>query len=125
VELWLHSKAPGTRRYYRRVAAGYLAALAPRGLRLTLGDLQAWAGALTGKGATRRVATAAVKSLLTFGHRIASLPVNMGAALPLPEAKDDLAAGILDRAATFRLLDRAATPATGRCCASCTPGGCG
>jgi integrase/recombinase XerD len=109
--LWLHSKASGTRRYYRRIAEGYLGALAPRGLRMTtLGDLQAWAGALTGKDATRRVATAAVKSLLTFGHRIGYLPVNVGAALPLPKAKDDLAARILDREATFRLLDRAATP---------------
>jgi integrase/recombinase XerD len=111
LELWLHSKAPGTRRYYRRVAAGYLAVLGPRGLRMaTLGDLQAWASSLPGQDATRRVATAAVKSLLTFGHRIGYLPVNVGAALPLPKAKDDLAARILDRESVFRLLDRAAAP---------------
>jgi hypothetical protein len=46
-------------------------------------------------------------ALLAFGYRVGYLPVNVGAALPLPEAKDDLAARILDREATFRLLDRA------------------
>jgi integrase/recombinase XerD len=111
LDLWLFGKSPHTRRAYRRVAGAFLATLGPGGLRLaTLGDLQAWAGALPGKASSRAVTLAAVKSLLTFGHRVGYLPVNVGAALPLPKAKDDLAARILDREATFRLLDRAATP---------------
>jgi integrase/recombinase XerD len=111
LERWLFGKSPHTRRAYRRVAGDFLATLGPRGLRAaTLGDLQVWAGALPGKASSRAVTLAAVKSLLTFGHRAGYLPVNVGAALPLPKAKDDLAARILDREATFRLLDRAATP---------------
>ena len=111
LDLWLFGKSPHTRRAYQRVAGAFLATLGPGGLRAaTLGDLHAWAGALPGKASSRAVTLAAVKSLLTFGHRVGYLPVNVGAALLLPKAKDNLAARILDREATFRLLDRAATP---------------
>jgi integrase/recombinase XerD len=106
LELWLFGKSPHTRRAYQRVAGDFLATLGTAGLRgATLGDLQAWASSLPGKASSRAVTLAAVKSLLTFGHRIGYLPVNVGAALPLPKAKDDLAARILDREATPR--DRA------------------
>ena len=125
--LWLFGKSPHTR---PRLPAGRRGPSWPRSApqasaAATLGDLQAWAAVLPGKASSRAVALAAVKSLLTFGHRVGYLPVNVGAALPLPKAKDDLAARILDREAIFRLLDRAPTPATGRCCGCCTLGGCG
>jgi integrase/recombinase XerD len=78
LELWLFGKSPHTRRAYRRVAQDFLAFLAPRGLRAApLGGLQAWAGALPGKASSQAVTLAAVKSLLTFGHRIGYLPVNV------------------------------------------------
>jgi integrase/recombinase XerD len=100
---------PHTRRAYRRVAGHVLSFLTPPdpgGLRAaTLGDPQTWAAALPGTASSRAVTLAAVKSLLTFGHRVGHLPVNVGAALPLPKAKGVLAARILGRAAAPR--DRA------------------
>jgi integrase/recombinase XerD len=112
LELWLYGKSRHTARYYRRVATGFLAGLDPAaGLwGATLGDLQAWAAALPGGDGSRHVALAVVKSLLTFGHRIGYLPVNVGAAVKLPPVKDALAERILPREAVYRLIDREPDP---------------
>jgi hypothetical protein len=76
LDLWLFGKGPHTRRAYQRVAGDFLATLGPAGLRgATLGDLQAWMGALPGQASSRAVTLAAVKSLLTFGHRVGYLPL--------------------------------------------------
>ena len=79
LDLWLFGKSPHTRRAYQRVAGAFLATLGPAGLRTaTLGDLQARACVLPGKASSRAVTLAAVKSLLTFGHRIGYLPLRAG-----------------------------------------------
>ena len=108
LELWLFGRSPHTVRAYRREAAAYLVFLGARGRGLTtatLGDLQAYADGLGGLApASRQRALAAVKSLLTFGHRIGYLPVNVGAAVKLPPARDALAERLLARERVTRLI---------------------
>jgi site-specific recombinase XerD len=86
----------------------YLAFLGARGRGLTtgtLGDLQAYADGLGGLApASRQRALAAVKSLLTFGHRVGYLPVNVGAAVKLPPVRDALAERLLARERVTRLI---------------------
>src|SRR5260370_1423894 len=72
---------------------------------VTLGDLQAFADGLQALApATQARILSAVKSLLTFGHRLGLLPVNAGAPLRLPKLKSALAARILEEEAVQRLL---------------------
>jgi site-specific recombinase XerD len=108
LELWLFGRGPHTQRAYRREAAVFLTFLGARGLGLataTLGDLQAYADGLAGLApASRQRALAAVKSLLTFGHRIGYLPVNVGAAVKLPPVRDALAERLLARERVTRLI---------------------
>jgi integrase/recombinase XerD len=106
--LWLFGRGPHTVRAYRREAAAYLAFLGARGRGLatgTLGDLQAYADGLGALApASRQRALAAVKSLLTFGHRIGYLAVNVGAAVKLPPVRDALAERLLARERVTRLI---------------------
>ncbi len=74
---------------------------------VTLGDVVAFAEGLTGlKDSSRAVTVAAVRSLLSFGHRTGYLLVNVGTAVEPPRVKDDLARRILDESSVYRLLDR-------------------
>ncbi len=99
--MWLHGKAPNTARAYAREAAAFSAFVGGAPLSaVTLGDVQAYADALEARGlapATRARALAAVKSLLTFAHRIGYCPVNVGAAERLPRLKLTLAERIVPR----------------------------
>jgi integrase/recombinase XerD len=108
VRLWLFGRSPHTVRAYRREAAAFLAFLETRGLGLAtaaLGDLQAYADGLAALApASRQRALAAVKSLLTFGHRVGYLPVNVGAAVKLPPVRDALAERLLARERVTRLI---------------------
>jgi site-specific recombinase XerD len=105
VDLWLHGKSVHTRRYYRRVAADFLAAIAPRGLReVVLGDVQRWADAQEGMDSRRTVRLVAVKSLLTFGNRVGYLRFNVGAPVKPAPVKNTLAERILEEAAVHRLI---------------------
>jgi integrase/recombinase XerD len=103
VSMWIHGKSPHTQRAYRADADRFLAFVA-RPLRMvTLADLQAFADSLQ-HGASRRRATAVVKSLLSFGQRTGYLPVNVGAVLPIQTPKDTLGERILDEKSVHALL---------------------
>jgi len=99
VAMWLHGKARNTQRAYAREAAAFSAFVGGAPLtQVTLADVQAYADKLETDGlapATRARALAAVKSLLTFAHRIGYLPVNVGAAEKLPRIKLTLAERIV------------------------------
>ena len=107
VRLWLHGKSANTRDAYDRdVRALVDFADVPLG-RLTLGHLQSWSDALAGAGlaaSTRSRKLSAVKSLLSFGHKVGYLIYNVGAAVGLPKQKDTLAERILPEAAIHRVL---------------------
>lgn len=108
VGMWLHGKAANTQRAYAREARAFAAFVGSASLAaVTLGDVQAYAEELAGRGlapATRARALAAVKSLLTFAHRIGYAPVNVGAAEKLPRLKFTLAERIVSREAVAQLL---------------------
>src|SRR5437868_6465252 len=90
VELWLHDRPPHTQRAYRADSDRFLAFVARPLPMVTLGDVQAFADSLSGKPSSRARTLAAVKSLLAFGHRTGYLPLNVGAAVKLPQGKSTL-----------------------------------
>jgi len=105
VELWLHDRAPRTRRAYRADVGAFLAHAAKPLRAVTLGDVQAFKDGLT------RLATAsqarklsAVKSLLSFGHELGYLTYNVGAPVKLPAVKQTLAERILGEDAVLGML---------------------
>jgi integrase/recombinase XerD len=112
--MWLHGTAPNTARAYRREAAAFSAFVGGAVLpAVTLGDVQAYADHLEARGlapATRARALAAVKSLLTFAHRIGYLPVNVGAAERLPRLKFTLAERIVPREVVAALITGEPSP---------------
>lgn len=105
IELWLHGRPALTASAYRADLAAFRR-LAPIALhQLTLGDLQRWAESLAAMSpATQRRKLAAVKSLLTFAHRIGYLPFDVGRPLRLPKVKDTLSERILDEAEVQRMI---------------------
>jgi integrase/recombinase XerD len=105
VNLWLHGRSAHTTRSYTADVARFLAHVEKPLGAVTLADLQAWADTLTDRApATQARALSAVKSLLTFGHRLGLLPVNAGAPLRLPKIKATLGARILGEPDVQRLL---------------------
>lgn len=111
--MWVHGKAKNTARAYTREAVRFAAFVGVPLPEVTLGDVQAYAEELEGRGlapATRARALAAVKSLLAFAHRIGYLPVNVGAAERLPRVKLTLAERILSREQVAALLASETNP---------------
>ena len=111
VELWLSMKTSShTRRAYAADAAHFLAFVHKPLARVTLTDLQAWAGHL-GQGslkpASQNRAITAVKSLLSFAQETGYLPFNVGAAVKLQPNRDGLAQRILEESEVARLIDAA------------------
>lgn len=105
VALWLHGRCPNTQSTYQAGARRFLAHAGRPLAQVTLGDLQAFADSLASLApATRGKVLSSVKSLLAFGHRLGLLPVNAGAALRLPSAKNTLGERILPEADVQRLL---------------------
>jgi integrase/recombinase XerD len=105
IALWLHGRSPATQRAYGADLAAFRS-LIPTPLRqLTLGDLQVYQDSLAALAPTtqaRRLST--IKSLLSFAQRTGFLPVNVGAAIRLPKAKQTLSERILDVDAVLHLL---------------------
>jgi integrase/recombinase XerD len=107
VELWLHGRSRHTQRAYRADVARFLGFVARPLPTVTLGDLQAFADVLEEENlapSSRARTLAAIKSLLAFGQRTGYLPLNVGAALKLPMAKNTLAERILSETQVHRLL---------------------
>lgn len=98
VAMWTHGKAATTARAYRREAARFADFAGVPLPAVTLGDVQAYAEHVQAAGlapASQVRALAAVKSLLSFAHRIGYTPVNVGAAERLPTLKLTLAERIV------------------------------
>ena len=107
VRLWLHGKSANTRDAYGRDVRAFVDFADVPLQQLTLGHLQGWSDALEGAGlaaSTRSRKLSAVKSLLSFGHKVGYLIYNVGAAVGLPKQKDTLAERILPEAAVHRVL---------------------
>lgn len=105
ITLWLHGRSAHTQRAYRSDAYRFLAFVSKPVAQVTLGDLQAFADRLQdlSPASCARILSG-VKSLLSFGHQLGVLPVNVGSALRLPALKSTLAERILDEPAVQRML---------------------
>src|SRR4051794_13712327 len=105
IALWLHGRSPATQRAYAADLAAFRAVV-PYPLRqVSLGDLQAYGDSLAALAPTTQARRlSAIKSLLSFGQRTGFLPVNVGAAVRLPRAKQTLSERILDVDAVLHLL---------------------
>lgn len=108
VDLWLRDLAPKTRAAYVHGLRRFFDLTGSKSLGLTtLSDLQDFADSLADTLApmTQRKTLAAVKSLFTFANRTGYLPFNVGAALKLPPAKDDLAERELTEKDVHKLMN--------------------
>ena len=110
IDIWLHGRSPHTQRAYRtdiarlRFGSGKRGAGKPLAL-LTLPELQEFANSLAYLApASRYRALSSVKSLLSFGHRIGYLPVDVGRVLRLPAVSNRLAERILPEGDLHRIL---------------------
>jgi integrase/recombinase XerD len=107
VRLWLHGKSVNTRDAYERDVRAFVDFADVPLQRLTLQHVQDWTDVLADAGlaaSTRARKLSAVKSLLSFGHKLGYLIYNVGAAVSPPKAKDTLAERILPEAAVHRVL---------------------
>lgn len=110
VAMWLHGRAPNTRRAYVREVEAFAAFVGVPFSAVTLGDVQEYADDLAARGlapASQGRALAAVKSLFTFAHRIGALPVNVAAVVPLPRLKFTLAERIVSAEVVAAVLGAA------------------
>ncbi len=103
--LWLHGRSKHTQRAYSSKATRFLAFVMKPLVRVSLGDVQAFADSLTGLAQSSKAQTlAAIKSLLAFAHKIGYIPFNVGAALQLPKAKNTLAERILQESEVHSMI---------------------
>ena len=105
IRLWLHGRAPLTISAYAADVSSFLKATLKQLAEVTLGDIQRWDVNLASLSpATRRRKLAAVKSLLSFAHRIGYLPYDVGRPARVPALKDTLSERILEEAEVQRML---------------------
>jgi integrase/recombinase XerD len=99
LELWLHGKSAQSQRAYQCDFAAFSAFTEGKLLtQVTLNDVQAFATALLKQGyssSTQNRRLSAIKSLLSFGHRVGYLPMDVGAPVEAPKIKNTLAERIL------------------------------
>ncbi len=106
VRLWLHGRPETTRRAYTADADRFRAFVVGKPLRLvTVGDVQNFSDSLAHLAdASRARSLSAIKSLLSYGHRVGYFAFNVGAPVRLPRTKDTLAERILPEELVIKML---------------------
>lgn len=107
VALWLHGRSPHTQKAYSSDIVRFFKFVNKQLKVITLGDLQSFADSLAQedlKPASQHRILAAVKSLITFAHKIGYLKYNVSKPLKLQKFKDELAARILSEAEVQRII---------------------
>jgi integrase/recombinase XerD len=111
LQLWLHGRSEHTQRAYRADVERFQSGAGKSLRQITLADLQQFADSLTTLAPASRCRTlAAVKSLLSFGHRTGYLPFDVGGALRLPPVRNRLAERILPEPDLHRMLSLEQNP---------------
>lgn len=96
IELWLYGRSPNTISSYRHHIEGFLAHVGKPVEKVTLMDIQSWQLSLSGMSpGSQKTALAAIKSLLSFGHKLGVLSFNVGKLALFPKARDCLSEKIL------------------------------
>jgi len=104
IELWLHGRSHHTKRAYLAEASRFLHFVGKPLPVVRLADLQAFTDTIEGEPTTKSRALAAVKSLLSFGHRLGYLTFDIGRAVKLPPLKNRLAEKILSEDEVHKML---------------------
>jgi len=96
IEMWLHGLSLSTQDQYRRTARRFLAFVSKPLHLVSLADIQGWQLTQSNLSpSSQRTALAAIKSLLSFGHKIGVLEKNVGNSMRSPKARDCLNERIL------------------------------
>ncbi|WP_234708830.1 tyrosine-type recombinase/integrase [Kamptonema sp. PCC 6506] len=100
LDLWLHGRSKNTAGSYRLHTSRLLSFVDNKPLSsVTLADIQAWELTLSNlSSGSQRTAIFAIKSLLSFGHKLGVLPVNVGLLVRSRGVKDTLSERILSEA---------------------------
>ena len=107
IELWLHGRSRHTQRAYRADVQQFLERVEKPLHAVTLGDIQDFADHLEQTqlaAATKHRKLSAVKSLLSFGHRIGYLAFDTGRPLRLPPVRETLSERILSEGEVNKML---------------------
>lgn len=105
VRLWLHGRALRTRIAYEAGTRAFLDHVGKPLRAVTLGDLHGFVDTLAHLApASQACKLAAIKSLLSFAHRIGYLVFNSGSTLRLPAVRSARAARIMSAADVHRML---------------------
>ena len=111
IELWVHGRSRHTRDAYQRYARRFFDHVGNKPLvQVTLSDIQAWQVSLTSSANSQRVRIGAIKSLLSFAHKLGVIPVNVGILVRSPSAPNRLAEKILTLAEVQLLIDTEINP---------------
>jgi site-specific recombinase XerD len=103
--LWLHGRSAGTRRAYEGDARAFLAHAGKPIRAVTVGDVQAYGANLARLASSSQARKlSAVKSLLSFAHRLGYTAFNVGAVVKLPSIKGTLAERIMSEPDMQRML---------------------
>lgn len=107
IEMWVYGKAKTTQATYRDYITRFLAFVAKPLSSVTLEDLYDFASYLDEEGlaySSQKTILYAIKSLLTFAHKLGVTPVNVGAALALNKTPDTLNERLLSESEVTRLI---------------------
>jgi integrase/recombinase XerD len=108
INLWLYDKSKNTADAYRRDVLEFLTFVGGKELgQVTVNDLQSFANALGANGlklATVNRKLNAVKSLLTYSHKLGLIPANAGAAVPTRRPQEDVNERILSEPQVMTMI---------------------
>ena len=107
VGLWLHGRSVHTQKAYSSDIVRFFKYVNKPLRLITLGDLQDFADSLTGenlKPASQHRILAAVKSLITFAHKIGYLKFDISKPLRVPKFRDELSERIMTEAEVQRII---------------------
>jgi integrase/recombinase XerD len=91
IQMWLHGKTESTVKAYQHYITKFLAFLGKPLKAVTLEDLYDFAESLVELAPnSQKIYLSAVKSLLSFAHKIGYIPFNVGSALKLKKTADTL-----------------------------------
>ena len=107
VALWLHGRSPHTQKAYTGDIVRFFKFVDKQLSKVTLGDLQGFADSLIElnlKPASQHRILAAVKSLITFAHKIGYLKYDVSKPLRVPKFRDELSERIMTEAEVQRII---------------------
>ncbi len=111
IEMWLHGLSSDTQRGYRRCVSEFLSWVKKPLHAVTLADLQGWQNTFKCCAPhTQRLKMAAMRSLLSFGHKIGMLPTNVSMGLRQPKIKDTLNERILSEEEVAAMIETEKNP---------------